>query len=745
MGSLECEQLLRMGKKGQLEAMRESLFYTLKRSSPLLISMGLGGLAVVGALFALSKAWMPVPTPTAETTLPSTPQTSRVPAYSFQSATVRRLGLESLATQGSPLEQQQARFILGADAVRAGDGKMALRWLEGLEQRYAVLTPNILALRAQAYALNQDQGNATELWKQVIQQFPSSAAAGEAYFALGKQDPQAWDQAIATLPAHPRTVEIALERLKKQPKNPALLRLVAQYGLHLPDYKTYLDRWVQIAGPKLTPQDWQIVGFGYWEKQQYKPAGLAYSKAVSSSRNAYRAGRGLQLGDESTAAIAAYEKMIAAFPSAPETPRALIRLADLTDDNSAAVARLDPAITLAVRLNRPEDAADALARKARRLKAVNPAQSAAAETQLFSQFSQTDAAATLRWQKAWAAGQSQQWATAQKWAAEIAQSNPESEPAPKALFWAGKWADRLGQTQERQQHFTQLWQRYPQSYYAWRSSSLSGMAVGDFQSIRGQQVVMTPPTARLPLSAGSPLVQALYTLGEGKAAWEAWQLEFHNRQTPSIPEQLTDGLLRLQVGEYLDGLYMLTNVRDRVLTEPEQYAQRSTVQALHQDPRYWQALYPLPYWSEVQSWSAAQSLNPVLTLALIRQESRFQPAIRSVAGAMGLMQLMPETAAEVAAQVPLKAFDLKNPNDNIHLGTRYLSSTFNTYQDNAMLAIASYNAGPGAVAGWLKTLNTSDADIFIETIPFDETQNYVKSVLENYWNYVRLYGPQRLS
>lgn len=743
MGSLECEQLLRMGKKGQSNAMRESLFYTLKRSSPLLISMGLGGLAVVGALFALSKAWMPVPTPTEAPTIQSTSQESRVPAYSFQSATVRRLGLESLATQGSPLEQQQARFILGADAVRAGDGKTALRWLEGLEQRYAVLAPNILALRAQAYTLNQDQPRTTATWQQVIQQFPSSAAAGEAYFALGRQDPQVWDQAIATLPAHPRTVEIALERLKKQPKDPALLRLVAQYGLHLPDYKTYLDRWVQTAGPKLTPQDWQMVGFGYWEKQQYKPAGLAYSKAVSSSRNAYRAGRGLQLGDEPNAAIAAYEKMIAAFPSAPETPKALIRLADLTDDSSAALARLDRAIPLAVRLNRPEDAADALARKARRLKAVNPAQAAAAETQLLTQFSQTDAAATLRWQRAWTAGQAQQWETAQKWAAEIAQSNPESEPAPKALFWAGKWADRLGQTQERQQHFTQLWQRYPQSYYTWRSSSLSGLAVGDFQSIRGQQVAMTPPTARLPLSAGSPLVQALYTLGEGKAAWEAWQLEFQNRQTPSIPEQLTDGLLRLQVGEYLDGLYMLTNVRDRVLTEPEQYAQRSTVQALHQDPRYWQALYPLPYWSEVQSWSAAQSLNPVLTLALIRQESRFQPAIRSVAGAMGLMQLMPETAAEVAAQVPLKAFDLKNPNDNIHLGTRYLSSTFSIYQDNAMLAIASYNAGPGAVAGWLKTLNTSDADIFIETIPFDETQNYVKFVLENYWNYVRLYGPQR--
>jgi soluble lytic murein transglycosylase len=59
-----------------------------------------------------------------------------------------------------------------------------------------------------------------------------------------------------------------------------------------------------------------------------------------------------------------------------------------------------------------------------------------------------------------------------------------------------------------------------------------------------------------------------------------------------------------------------------------------------------------------------------------------------------------------------------------------------------MLAIASYNAGPGNVDEWLKTLDTRDADMFVETIPFDETQTYVKSVLENYWNYLRLYNPQ---
>jgi soluble lytic murein transglycosylase len=723
--------------------MRQSFLDTLKRSSPLLLSMGLGGLVVIGGLFGLSQLWPQFNDPEV-VTIQSEAQPSRVPSYSFQAAAVRRPLLEHLARQGTPTEQQQARYILAADAIRQGNGADALQWLEGLETRYTLLAPYILALRAHAYTLSQNPSQAQSLWKQVIEQFPQSAAAGDAYYALGKTEPRYWDQAIATLPAHPRTVDIAVARLKQSPKDQALLLLVARYGLHLKDYRIYLERlFTQKLGPQLTPQAWQTLGFGYWEKQQYKEAGIAYSRAPSTARNTYRAARGLQLGKLDQAATTTYQRMIAVFPAALETPRALIRLADLTDNDGQAIAHLDQALRLATRLNRPEDAGDALARKIRRLKTVSPAQRSTFEAKLLKDFSQTDAAAELRWQRAWTAAQVQQLETARQSAMQIVQFNPDSDLAPKALFWSGKWADRLGKTQERQQLFTQLWQRYPESYYTWRSASLSGLPVGDFQSIRAQQVPLETPTRRLPLSVGSPVLRELYALGEGRTAWETWQLEFKNRETPSVPEQLTDGLVRIEVGEYLDGLFMLDNLRDRVLTEPEQQAQRATIQSLRQDLRYWQALYPVPYWPDIQRWSGAQAVNPVLTLALMRQESRFDPVIKSVAGATGLMQLMPDTAAEVAAQLQLKSYSLEQPSDNIRLGTWYLDSTHDTYQDNSMLAIASYNAGPGSVAEWLKTLDTQDTDLFIETIPFDETQAYVKAVLENYWNYLRLYNPQQ--
>jgi soluble lytic murein transglycosylase len=719
--------------------MRQSFLGSLKRSSPVFLAVSLGGLAVVGAWVALSKLW-PQPQPT-EIVAVEPDARPRTVALFLQPAAERKPALETLASQGNRTEQNQARYLLAADALRQEKAADALRWLDGLETRYPLLAPRILALRAQAYALGQKDSQAATAWQQLIAQFPKDAAAGDAYNALGKSNPYYHNQLIAALPSHPQTVAIAVARLKQTPKDKALLMLVAQHGQHLKDYRTYLDRLAKL-GTQLTPQEWQKVGFGYWEKLQYKEAGQAYRRAPAISRNAYRAARGLQLGGEDNEAATAYKRMIAAFPQAPETPKALIRLADLTDDSATAIARLDQAIVLSVRLKRPEDSADALLRKARRLKKANPAQQVAVEGQLLKQFSQTAAAADLRWKFAWEAAQSQQLETARQWTQQIVQANPESEQAPKALFWSGKWAEQLRNPTARQQDFNQLWQRYPSSYYAWRVAALSGTPVGDFQTIRTQTPFLKPPTQRLPLSVGSASLQELYLLGEGQAAWEQWQVEFNqSRETPSIPEQLTDGLVRLEVGEYLDGLFMLGNLRDRVLTEPENQPQRAAILALRQDPRYWQALYPMPYWAEIQHWSSAQSLNPVLVLGLMRQESRFTSDIQSVAGATGLMQLMPDTAKEVAAALKLKAYRLDQPSDNIQLGTWYLNSTHDTFQGNSMLAIASYNAGPGNVDEWLKTLDTRDADRFVETIPFDETQNYVKTVLENYWNYLRLYSP----
>jgi soluble lytic murein transglycosylase len=236
--------------------------------------------------------------------------------------------------------------------------------------------------------------------------------------------------------------------------------------------------------------------------------------------------------------------------------------------------------------------------------------------------------------------------------------------------------------------------------------------------------------------AGSATLKELHQLGQNRDAWALWQVELKNVQEPTIVEQFTDGLLRLGVGDHLVGINKVWNLSLR--KKPEE---RDSWKALRQEPAYWQALFPLPYMEPIVNWSQQRQLNPLLVTGLIRQESRFETKIRSVAGATGLMQVMPETGSWIAEKINLKQYNLENPNDNIKLGTWFLDFTHQEYNNNSMLAVASYNAGPGNVSEWLAKYGFSDPDAFVEVIPFAETKGYVEAVFENYWNYLRLYNP----
>jgi soluble lytic murein transglycosylase len=103
------------------------------------------------------------------------------------------------------------------------------------------------------------------------------------------------------------------------------------------------------------------------------------------------------------------------------------------------------------------------------------------------------------------------------------------------------------------------------------------------------------------------------------------------------------------------------------------------------------------------------------------------------------MQVMPATGEWVAKQINLEEYSLTNPHDNVNLGTWYLDYTHREYNNNSLLAVASYNAGPGNIAQWMRKYRTSDPDVFVEKIPFRETKGYVEAVFGNYWNYLRIY------
>lgn len=647
----------------------------------------------------------------------------------LQSPQERAPKLEPLTKSSSSLDRNRARYLLASDLIDSKKPQEALKLLQGLENDYRAIAPYILLKQAQARQMLGELGKASDLRQAVLKRYPQEAATGKALYIIGVKEYQ--DRAIAEFPSHPLTWEIIRQRLQANPNQPELLLILARNAYDQPGIVGFLDRLIQV--PNLKPEDWEIIGRGYWLNRQFGKASTAYGKAPPTAKNLYRQGRGLQISREREKAIAVYNRLVQEFPEAPQTGRALLNLARLTKTRREAIPYLDQVIS-----KYPEQAGTALVRKARILRALNnKSGEAAALKLLLDEHGGTKEAAEYRWKNAKAKARAKNYKAAWEWAKPITTNNPNSILAPRAGFWAGKWATKLGNQEEAKQIYEYVVSNFPQSYYAWRSAGILGLNVGNFNDVRQMNPAIIELQRPLP-TAGSDTFKELYLLGQDRDAWLQWETEFRNSTEPTVNEEFTEGLVKFARGQHLKGISTIAKLEDR--KTPEEQAEYQT---LSKNIIYWQARYPFPYFNLIKSWSEKRQLNPLLVTALMRQESRFEPKIKSTAKATGLMQVLPSTAQWIAQKENLdKTPDLEDPDGNILLGTWYLDHTHKEYNNNSLLAIASYNAGPGNVAKWLKTLPTQDTDEFVEAIPFNETKNYVRQVFGNYWNYLRLYNPE---
>jgi soluble lytic murein transglycosylase len=158
---------------------------------------------------------------------------------------------------------------------------------------------------------------------------------------------------------------------------------------------------------------------------------------------------------------------------------------------------------------------------------------------------------------------------------------------------------------------------------------------------------------------------------------------------------------------------------------------------------YWLALFPLPYKDELVRNATARGLDPYLVAALIRQETEFNPDAKSPVNALGLMQLMPSTGRELARKDGVKLAStrsLLDPAISIRLGTRYMREQLDNWNGDWVRTLAAYNAGPGRLKQWLNTIPYRDPAEFVESIPIDQTREYVQAVLRNADVYRALYG-----
>jgi soluble lytic murein transglycosylase len=153
--------------------------------------------------------------------------------------------------------------------------------------------------------------------------------------------------------------------------------------------------------------------------------------------------------------------------------------------------------------------------------------------------------------------------------------------------------------------------------------------------------------------------------------------------------------------------------------------------------------FPMPYLERIKKVAKNRNIPVELIYSITRQESAFNPTIRSWADAFGLMQLTPEAAKSISRKhkIPYKSYeDLYDIETNVALGSIHLKGLKKKMKNNFIAYVASYNAGKGAVNRWLKSRFRNDPIEFIEMIPYEETQNYVKLVFRNYVTYHRMLG-----
>ncbi len=317
---------------------------------------------------------------------------------------------------------------------------------------------------------------------------------------------------------------------------------------------------------------------------------------------------------------------------------------------------------------------------------------------------------------------------------EAARERPGEDEVPRFLYWAGHAYQDAGRFDRAEPIYRQVLLGYQNTYYGRR-------ALEHLSQIEGQKASLAAlQTARDGIDLSDALVVERVDLQRRIA--ELYGVGLEKEALAEIDQAASgksDDAAFLAMAAWIHADRNRNLAAFRTLRSAFPFHGSATGDLL---PRpIWELLYPLHYWDSVVRYSTERGLNPYLVAALIRQESAFNPKVRSRAGARGLMQILPSTGRVLARQERQRysASDLYDPEVNIRYGTRYLKDILEAFDGRVDYALASYNAGPHRVKRWTGMDMTIPSEIFIEEIPFDETRAYVKLVLRNEMLYRRLY------
>ena len=294
-----------------------------------------------------------------------------------------------------------------------------------------------------------------------------------------------------------------------------------------------------------------------------------------------------------------------------------------------------------------------------------------------------------------------------------------------AVFWEARTAEKLQDGAGARRLYRRVVRRDGESYYA----ILASRRLAEL----GETLPAPSPPERRGPAERAP------SLGE--------RARFHLARARALARIGLNGLAHAELGRVRRHSKRTTRLRLLLMREyARTHAYYRSLYLAGQAPRSAETLrfqYPLAYWAAVRRNAAENGVDPYLVLSLMRQESLFKPRAVSPAQAMGLMQLLHETARKEASKMGLpepEAPRLLEPELNIRLGVHHLKGLLEHYGGSRAKALAAYNAGKEAVARWTHDLGDADDEEFIERISYRETRRYVKAVLRNYHAYRTLYG-----
>lgn len=374
---------------------------------------------------------------------------------------------------------------------------------------------------------------------------------------------------------------------------------------------------------------------------------------------------------------------------------------------------------------------------------------------------------------------------------ELASTYPQNEYADDALYWAGRAAYQEDEYQKAAEAWADLISIYPKSELAsfggyWQAKSLLELGQADearavaqsiadstldYYSLRAQDLLTGNQPHSVPLSLPDPA-----QLARERAETENWLKQWLDLDTTTPLDGLGEAVqndIAFRRGQTLFDL----GLRDKALAEFEKVKDNwwhdplamyqlslyfrdknigrlsimcaarliflSPAGAPEQAPIFVQRLfYPILYPDLIFGEADSFGLDPALILSIMRQESLFEHEAVSIAGARGLMQVMPATGDYIAERSdfgPIHADQLWLPYVSIKFGAWYINQQLQIFDDNQFAALAAYNAGPGNVLEWVKV--SDDLDVFVESIPYRESRTYIRTIYVNLAAYRRIYGP----